>query len=74
MQKFSQEWKIQRGFRIIRMNERTLNIERQLYSMSAYRWIVIGFYKSGRMMEAAFNEMLRDDYTITEDCKETYFN
>lgn len=74
--KFSQLWKVQRGFRIIRMNLRTMEIERQVkrYAEGLSWTPITRSFKNKREMEAAFNEMLRDDFTITEDCKETYFN
>lgn len=72
--KFSQLWKARRGFRIIRQNLRTLEIERHKATRSnTMKWVTIGFYKNKQEMQAAFDEMLIDEYTITEDCTQTYF-
>lgn len=73
-QKFSQLWKAQRGFRIIRKNKRTFEIERHKATRSnTMKWVVIGYYPFERDMDKAFDEMLLDDMTITEDCTQTYF-
>jgi len=73
-QKFSQPWKVQRGFRIIRKSKRSLEIERQKATRSnTLNWVVIGHYKDKKVMDVAFEEMLLDDWTITEDCYATDF-
>jgi len=72
--KFSQLWKVQRGFRIIRKNKRTTEIERQKATRSnTLNWVVIGHYKDKSEMEKAYVEMLLDDWTITGDCYATDF-
>ena len=73
-ERFSQLWKVQRGFRIIRKNKRTTEIERQKATRSnTLNWVVIGHYKDKKAMDKAFMEMLLDDWTITEDCYATDF-
>ena len=73
-QKFSQLWKAQRGFRIIRKSKRSLEIQRNKITLNRFMsWVVIGHYPSERKMEEAFEEMLLDDMTITEDCYATDF-
>ena len=73
-QKFSQFWKAQRGFRIIRKSKRALEIERNKITLNRFMsWVVIGHYASERKMDEAFEEMMLDDKTITEDCTQTYF-
>jgi hypothetical protein len=74
-EKFTQEWKMFRGFKIIRMNQDTNKIERFIkpYDLSCYWTAVTPVFSSIEEMEHAFSLMLQDDHTITEDCKHTYF-
>lgn len=74
-EKFTQEWKMFRGFKIIGMNQSTNRIERFIkpYDLSCYWTPITPAYRSYDEMNNAFLFMLQDDHTITADCKQTYF-
>lgn len=58
---YNDEWKINHGFKIIRMNRQKNQIEALSAKMNWSRLEVFSTFSS---MSARFNEMLLDDYTL----------
>jgi len=58
---FNDEWKVNNGFKIIRMNKQKNHIETLSVRMNWTRLEVFSTYKA---MAARFNTMLLDDHTL----------